>query len=286
MLRRKRGGANDFSAPRSAARPRVPAAALASAGRQRSRGSRMTSSLAAARARGARDQGRGPGRADQGGKLRGWPVSRILSGVAPWMTIPLGLRSRAASSRQPGPLGAKLPCRAPLPGRTARDPYSALLPVGLAMPVLLPVPRWALTPPFHPCRSGLRRSLLCGAFPGVAPAGRYPAPLLHGVRTFLGPPAVRETELWGAAVIRPSAPGRHRLPARARQAGARGALPPLGLRPIHPRDICGNWKRKRGQTGGSAGTLPPVVRRSRRRGARRPRAAPSHRSRPSGNRRG
>ena len=30
-----------------------------------------------------------------------------------------------------------------------------------------------------------RQSLLCGAFPEVAPAGRYPAPLLHGVRTFL-----------------------------------------------------------------------------------------------------
>ena len=236
MLRRKRGGANDFSAPQSAVRPRVPAAALASAGRKRSRGSRMTSSLAAARARapatkvGSRV---GPIKGENG-KLRGWPVSRILSGVAPWMTIPLGLRSRAASSRQPGPLGAKLPCRAPLPGRTARDPYSALLPVGLAMPVLLPVPRWALTPPFHPCRSGLRRSLLCGAFPRVAPAGRYPAPLLHGVRTFLDPPAVRETELWGAAVIRPSAPGRHRLPARARQAGAKGRCPLLACGQFTP----------------------------------------------------
>jgi len=31
-----------------------------------------------------------------------------------------------------------------------RRPYSVLLPVGFAMPVPLPVPRWALTPPFHP----------------------------------------------------------------------------------------------------------------------------------------
>ena len=30
------------------------------------------------------------------------------------------------------------------------------------------------------------RSALCGTFPGVAPAGRYPAPSLHGARTFLG----------------------------------------------------------------------------------------------------
>lgn len=32
----------------------------------------------------------------------------------------------------------------------SRGPYLALLPVGLAVPVRLPVPRWALTPPFHP----------------------------------------------------------------------------------------------------------------------------------------
>ena len=37
--------------------------------------------------------------------------------------------------------GAKLPMW---------HPYLALLPVGLAVPVRLPVPRWALTPPFHP----------------------------------------------------------------------------------------------------------------------------------------
>ena len=30
-----------------------------------------------------------------------------------------------------------------------------------------------------------RRFLLCGAIPQVTLAGRYPAPLLHGVRTFL-----------------------------------------------------------------------------------------------------
>ena len=30
-----------------------------------------------------------------------------------------------------------------------------------------------------------RRFAFCGAFPGVAPAGRYPAPCLRGARTFL-----------------------------------------------------------------------------------------------------
>ncbi len=38
----------------------------------------------------------------------------------------------------------------PRPTCPARGPYLALLPVGLAVPVLLPAPRWALTPPFHP----------------------------------------------------------------------------------------------------------------------------------------
>ena len=34
-------------------------------------------------------------------------------------------------------------------------------------------------------RNAPRRSVLCGTFPGLAPAGRYPAPLVHGARTFL-----------------------------------------------------------------------------------------------------
>ena len=95
--------------------------------------------------------------------------------------------------------GLKRPCGGILPeGRTkpTQGPYSALLRVGLAIPSRLPGPWWALTPPFHHHRESAeaslaggipasRQSLLCGAFPEVAPAGGYPAPLLHGVRTFL-----------------------------------------------------------------------------------------------------
>ena len=46
--------------------------------------------------------------------------------------------------------------------------------VGLAVPLQVPVARGALTPPSHPCPAGklARRSVLCGTFPGVAPAGR------------------------------------------------------------------------------------------------------------------
>ncbi len=67
-------------------------------------------------------------------------------------------------------------------------PYSVLLPVGFTMPVPLPEPRCALTAPFHPCCPPFReekRFILCGTFPGVAPAGRYPAPYVDGARTFL-----------------------------------------------------------------------------------------------------
>ncbi|VVT05597.1 conserved hypothetical protein [Hoeflea sp. EC-HK425] len=80
-----------------------------------------------------------------------------------------------------------------------RHPYSVLLPVGFTVPLPLPVARWALTPPFHPypaasvpldrgIGSGNQvagRFAFCGTFPGVAPAGCYPAPLIRGARTFL-----------------------------------------------------------------------------------------------------
>src|SRR5215470_13368916 len=66
------------------------------------------------------------------------------------------------------------------------------------MPVPLPEPRCALAAPFHPYsppsfllprergRLGWgKRFILCGTFPGVAPAGCYPAPYVDGARTFL-----------------------------------------------------------------------------------------------------
>jgi hypothetical protein len=55
------------------------------------------------------------------------------------------------------------------------------------MPLPLPDARCALTAPFHPCRlsEDVRRFAFCGAIPGVAPAGRYPAPCFRGARTFL-----------------------------------------------------------------------------------------------------
>ena len=123
------------------------------------------------------------------GKIASRPVSRVLYGPRSRVdvtAIPLGRPLPGASSNQPGRrpgnrLGRFRPCR----------PYSVLLPAGLAVPLPLPVARCALTAPFHPYLQpgprgvGARRFAFCGAFPGVAPAGRYPAPCLRGARTFL-----------------------------------------------------------------------------------------------------
>ena len=50
---------------------------------------------------------------------------------------------------------------------------------------LLPHP-FTLAPRFRR-KPHARRFAFCGTFPGVAPAGRYPAPCFHGARTFLHP---------------------------------------------------------------------------------------------------
>jgi hypothetical protein len=96
-------------------------------------------------------------------------------------------RGRPARRREPRLIAA---CRS----------YLVLLPVGFTLPPPLPAARCALTAPFHPCRppahegtGWARRYVFCGTFPGVAPAGRYPAPCLRGARTFLPPP---KSETW------------------------------------------------------------------------------------------
>jgi hypothetical protein len=119
----------------------------------------------------------------------GWLADKSANVTA----IPLGRRLPGASSNLPGwPVWtqtSKLPCLRP---KTSRHPYSVLLPVGFAVPPTLPPTRCALTAPFHPYRvfprGRTRRSVLCGTIPGLAPAGCYPAPLVHGARTFLPGP--------------------------------------------------------------------------------------------------
>src|SRR5680860_563348 len=118
------------------------------------------------------------------------------------MAIHLGRILRGASCNQPGQLVWKQTWTISRP----RYPYSVLLPVGFALPSLLPRTRCALTAPFHPYplepegKGG--RFAFCGTFPGVAPAGRYPAPCFRGARTFL-PALIRNT---GGAAIRPADP--------------------------------------------------------------------------------
>ena len=112
----------------------------------------------------------------------------------------LSCRKRQKTARDDHSSGTSITGRLMQPTRTTPRrrvgfepcrPYSVLLPAGLAMPPTLPPARCALTAPFHPCPGGLsarpRRFAFCGAFPGVAPAGRYPAPHPYGARTFLRP---------------------------------------------------------------------------------------------------
>jgi hypothetical protein len=47
-----------------------------------------------------------------------------------------------------------------------------------------------------------RRFVLCGTFPGVAPAGRYPAPHVDGARTFLS----GHLSVIAGAAVRPTDP--------------------------------------------------------------------------------
>jgi hypothetical protein len=115
------------------------------------------------------------------------PVSRVLyDGIAPaWQ-----------------PFLWDACCQTPRAANPSGDPKTDL--VSRATPIRL-CSRWGL-----PCRSCCqergallphlftltairrpRRYLLCGTFPGVAPAGRYPAPYLRGARTFLDAGASR-----------------------------------------------------------------------------------------------
>ena len=71
------------------------------------------------------------------------------------MIIPLGLGSlRDSSSLPEGGSGALLRARHIRAG-PALPSYLALLHAGFSVPRMSPPGRWALTPPFHPCRMNL-----------------------------------------------------------------------------------------------------------------------------------
>jgi len=124
--------------------------------------------------------------------MHGRPISRILFRASP----PFDDHS---SKREvtPAPLAAN-----PDPGaetslrQAAWGPYSALLPVGLAVPVRLPVPRWALTPPFHPYPAS---KAVC--FLWRCPSG-FPARVLPGTVVSRSPDFPRRITRRGHPAIR------------------------------------------------------------------------------------
>jgi hypothetical protein len=136
------------------------------------------------------------------------------------MAIHLGCPSPNTSSDQP----EWQPGNRLLALASRHHPYSVLLPVGFTLPRLLPATRCALTAPFHPCPRFRNRwrFAFCGTFPEVTLAGRYPAPCLHGARTFLRIrefTAISRHNFPSAAAIRPT--GIHRIKARSRLASSR-----------------------------------------------------------------
>jgi len=128
----------------------------------------------------------------------------------PFARLPRQARkpSSVPRSRSPGGWssvwdGCHQPPRAAYPRLAgSRDPagrcgshlaaYLALLRLGVTVPPLLPAMRWALTPPFHPCRSpGLAPGFqaVCFLWPCPSPLGAQalPGSLPVGARTFLEP---------------------------------------------------------------------------------------------------
>ena len=123
-------------------------------------------------------------------------------------TIPLGRASRRASCDQPGRRSgnAPAPCGAAIPIRSCSRWGLPCRPRCRGRGALLP-PRFALARGV-PCGTLHGRFVFCGTFPGVAPAGGYPAPYSRGARTFLcrlrdsGRPAVWRSERWLRSSLR------------------------------------------------------------------------------------
>ena len=119
--------------------------------------------------------------------IASWPVSRVLygggcpprDGHSSWTPV---ARRLTLPTRMTGPeTGLRTHARAPslfgiAPGGVCRAGPVARPAVG-SYPTVSPLPQEAEAP-----RGG---TLFCGTFPEVALAGRYPAPCLHGARTFL-----------------------------------------------------------------------------------------------------
>ena len=154
------------------------------------------------------------------------------------MTIHLGRTLLCGSCCQPDPSRLKrrsggFPVARDQP---ARGSYLALLPVGLAVPPLLPGARWALTPPFHPYPACRAVSFLW-RFPSGCPARALPGTVTSGSPDFPLGPGCPDQSSHPAFYARASTPvarvGQAFAPHDMRHPGP-GALPPCALRRIPP----------------------------------------------------
>ena len=165
---------------------------------------------------------------------------RRPSGLGAVMAIPLGRSLPSASCDRPerrrgGPPGIpRTRCLPLLLGLAPGGVFPAAAVAGGAVRSYRTV---SPLPPARRAEAG-RRCTFCGTFPGVAPAGRYPAPYLRGARTFLSPhdggerPSGRlATKIWAVRCLsKPRPPRLHGilwLPPQPREAGRlcrRGAL--------------------------------------------------------------
>ena len=132
------------------------------------------------------------------------PVSRVLCrpDEPDAAVIPLGRTLLCGSRDLPGRLGpaTALPWRA-----KARRPYLVLLQAGLAMPLLSPGTRCALTAPFHPCLPSLRKAAAGGLLSVALSLGSRPAGVTR--RLVAVEPGLSST-LLGRSFGGPRPPGR------------------------------------------------------------------------------
>src|SRR5271163_4069977 len=104
--------------------------------------------------------------------------------------IPLGRPSPDASSNQPERQGQRTRPRGAWKRRASL--LFGLAPGGAcraADVAARAVRSYRTLSPLPRLLANARRFAFCGAIPGVAPAGNYPAPCPHGARTFLRPKA-------------------------------------------------------------------------------------------------
>ena len=119
----------------------------------------------------------------QNSQIASRPVSRVLYGprrlaaARTWRPFVLDADCSAPHATYPGGGTGNGP-----EGFPSCHPYSVLLPVGFALPLLLPVARWALTPPFHPYHDDYRGGLL-----SVALSLGSPPPAINRHRVSMEP---------------------------------------------------------------------------------------------------